>query len=197
MPTLTTTLKLLRKNYACTSRYKVLLTALGGDYPQDKPINLLAILDHNGLDDALWALRATAENCDKAARLMSADFAEQVFPIWLAVYPDDHRPELAIQAARDFANGLITIKDLDAADAAADAACAAAHAAHAAARSAADAAADAACAAACAAAAKVAAQVAACAAACAAARSAARSAAREKHREIFIKYLQPTEEVVS
>ena len=129
MPTLTTTLKLLRKNHACTLLYKVLLTALGADYPRDKPINLLTILEHNGLDDALWALRATAENCDKAARLMAADFAEQALPIWLAAYPDDHRPELAIQAARDFANGLISAEELDAARSAARSATDAAYAA--------------------------------------------------------------------
>ena len=181
MPTLTTTLKLLRKNHACTLLYKVLLTALGADYPRDKPINLLTILEHNGLDDALWALHVTAENCDKAACLMAADFAEQALPIWLAAYPDDHRPELAIQAARDFANGLISAEELNAAAAAARSAAAwsaarsAAWAAWSAARSA---------------------DAAYTAARSAAARSVA-WAAREKQREIFIKYLQPTEVVAS
>ena len=37
----------------------------------------------------------------KIARLMAADFAEQVIPIWKK-YSQDKRPELAIKAARDF-----------------------------------------------------------------------------------------------
>src|SRR5208337_4869594 len=117
--TLTTTLNLLREKKACTDRYKVLRTALGLDYPMDKPINLLTILDANGLDDALWALQATAENCDKLARLMAADFAEQVLTIWLKHAPDDERPALAIKASRDFANGRINRVEWDAAGAAA------------------------------------------------------------------------------
>ena len=79
---LTTTLNLLHAANACQPRYKVLLAALGTDYPKDKPINLLTILEHNGLDDALWALCATAENCDTVARLMAADFAEQTNSIY-------------------------------------------------------------------------------------------------------------------
>ena len=115
---LTTTLKLLHKAGACVSGYRTLIEGLGNNYPQEKPINLLTILDINGLDDALWALCATAENCDTVARLMAADFAEQVLPIW-EKYSSDKRPELAIKAARDFTNGKITRGQLAAARAAA------------------------------------------------------------------------------
>ena len=72
---LTTTFDLLHKAGACTSRYKFLRESLK-DVKDDEPINLLTILETNGFDDALWALCATAENCDKVARLMAADFAE-------------------------------------------------------------------------------------------------------------------------
>ena len=68
---LTTNLQKLHEAGACTDRYKVLLAALGKDYPQNKPIDLLTILETNGLDDALWALQATVENCDKVAQLMA------------------------------------------------------------------------------------------------------------------------------
>lgn len=112
--TLTTTFKLLRKAGACEPRYKFLRCALKGVKDSDS-INLLTILETNGLDDALWALRATAENCDKVARLMAADFAEEVLPIWQKKYPNDKRPELAIKAARNFANGRISSQELDAA----------------------------------------------------------------------------------
>ena len=202
--TLTTTFNLIRKANACAGRYKFLRYALHA-VTDDEPINLLTILETNGLDDAIWALSATAENCDTVARLMAADFAEQVLPIWQK-YSEDTRPELAIKAARDFANGLITAEQRAAAGAAAgDAAWAAAGAAAwAAARAAAWAAAgdaagaaagDAAWAAARAAAwaaAGHAARAAAGDAAWAAAWAAAGAAARAKQREIFISYLQPS-----
>ena len=113
MMKLTTTLDLLQKAGACTRGYKTLITALGAKYPHEKPIDLLTILNTNGLDDALWALGATAENCDMIARLVAADFAEQVLPIWQK-YSKDERPALAIQAARDFAHGRISREKRDA-----------------------------------------------------------------------------------
>ena len=123
-----TTFKLLREAEACESSYKKLRKALAGVQADDL-IALTTILDSNGLDDALWALRATTTNCDRFARLLTADFAEQVLPIWTAAYPTDNRIELCIQAARNFANGLIDEQQLAAARAAAWAAWAAARAA--------------------------------------------------------------------
>src|SRR5208337_8051 len=62
------------------------------------------------------------ENCDKIARLIAADFAEEVLPIWHKHYPSDTGPAAAIKAARDFAHGTITQEQLAAArDAAWDA----------------------------------------------------------------------------
>ena len=116
--TLTTTFKRLRSAGACQSRYKFLRATLMG-VKDTEPINLLTILETNGLDDALWALRATAENCDKIARLMAADFAEQTLLIWQKYAPDDKRPSQAIEAARDFAHGRINADQLSAAEAAA------------------------------------------------------------------------------
>ena len=177
--TFTTTFRRLRKAGACTSRYELLRKALSREeYGDNTPINLLTILSINGLDDALWALSATAENCDKIARLMAADFAEQVLPIWQK-YSEDKRPELAIKAARDFAHGRIDRNQLAAArDAARDAS----EAHRAAARDAGDAAWSAA---------GDAARDAAWDAA-----SAAGAAAREKQKEIFTSYLQPETKAV-
>ena len=56
---------------------------------------------------------------DKTLRLFAADCAEHVLGIYERVCPKDDRPRKAIQAARDFANGLI---DRNAAHAAANAA---------------------------------------------------------------------------
>ena len=122
---LTTTFRKLRTAGACESRYKFLRTALKG-VKDDDPIDLLTILETNGLDDALWALQATEQNCDQIARLMAADFAEQVIPAVWQKYSQDKRPELAIKAARDFAHGRITREKRDAAGAAAWAAAGAA-----------------------------------------------------------------------
>jgi len=119
---LTTTLRKLRDAHACTSRYTFLREALGAKYGDTKPINLLRILETNGLSDALWVMQATVQNCDTVARLMAADFAARVLPIWRKKYPKDDRPAKAIKAARDFAHGKITREKLAAArDAAWDA----------------------------------------------------------------------------
>ena len=105
---LTTTLNRLRAAGACESRYAHLLRALGGtSFDHDEPINLLTILEHNGVNDCLWSLCATEENCDQIARLMAADFAESVLPLYESRYPNDNRPRDAIVAARQFARGEI------------------------------------------------------------------------------------------
>jgi hypothetical protein len=80
-------------------------------------LELRTILESNGLNDTIWAMRAV-EGKDKEIRLFAADCAEMVLPIYENRYPDDNRPRLAIQAARDYANGLIPMKELAAARAA-------------------------------------------------------------------------------
>ena len=87
---LTTTFKLLQKPKMRADRYAILRRALTG-VQDDEPISLPTILEHNGIEDAIWSLRATAEPCDKVARLMAADFAELALPIW-EKYSDDKRP---------------------------------------------------------------------------------------------------------
>lgn len=47
----------------------------------------------------------------RSAQRYAADCAEHVLPIWLAVYPDDDRPRLAIAARRRWANGEIDEAD--------------------------------------------------------------------------------------
>lgn len=109
-----TTLNKLKAAGACTERYKVLLTALGKTESDDEELTILKIIETNGIQDAIWALR-TVEGKDKELRLFAADCAEMVLPIYEKQFPNDDRPRKAIQAARDYANGLIT----DAASAAA------------------------------------------------------------------------------
>ena len=176
---LTTTLVKLKDKGVCIDGYRKLIKHLGADYPADKPINLLTILDSNGVQDMLWCLRATREDCVKIRCYMAADFAESVLHIFAKKYPNDDRPAKAIQAARDFADSKIN-KSADAAAAAAYAAADAAAAdADAAAADAAAADADAADAAADAAA----------AAAAAAAYAAARAKEKQNQAEIIRRYL--------
>jgi hypothetical protein len=47
------------------------------------------------------------EATDRNLRLFAADCAEDVLPLFLKVRPNDDRPRLAIEAARQFANGEI------------------------------------------------------------------------------------------
>lgn len=116
---LTITLNLLRDAGACQNGYRKLLKSLPPDFGHDDPINLLHILGSNGLDDTLWCLRATIEDAHSVAILIAADIAESVLHIWQDQYPDDQRPQLAIQAARDFVAGKISSSA--ASDAASDA----------------------------------------------------------------------------
>ena len=133
MTTLTTTFELLRKADACTEGYRTLAKHLGGvgKYGADTPIDLLTILDSNGLMDTLWCLRATQQEADAltVARLFAIDCAESALPIFEAKYPNDQRPRQAIQAAKDYMAGKISRWALRAAAAYAAAAYAAADAA--------------------------------------------------------------------
>jgi hypothetical protein len=203
----TSTLNVIRKNSPCESGWRKLLAHLGKTKIDDEPINLLTILESNGVQDMCWALQCVEHpDLEKIARLMACDFAAAVLPLYEKKYPKDKRPAEAIRVARRYANGKATNEERAAAGAAArDAAW---DAAGAAARDAAGAAARAAaCAAACAAArdaAWAAAWAAAGAAAGAAARAAARdaagaaawdaawAAARDDQAKIIKKYLTPT-----
>lgn len=104
---LTTTLNKLREHGACSEGYRKLLEHVGLDYPKEKNINVLTILESNNWDDFLWSLRATNENHERVIRHLAADIASYSLKFWEAKYPDDKCPHTAIQAARDFADGFI------------------------------------------------------------------------------------------
>jgi hypothetical protein len=107
---LITTLYRLRKHQACGDRYAHLVEKLGPKWGEQKPINLLDILDHNGVSDCLWALCSVVKHPegDRAMRLMACDFAEAVLPIYEKEYPDDMRPANAIRIVRRYADGKAT-----------------------------------------------------------------------------------------
>ena len=111
-----TTFRKLHDAGACKERYRFLAKALGGikAYGRDTPITLLQILNINGLDDALWALRACPDS-EKFAGLLACDYAEHVLPIFETRYPDDYRPRKTIETSRKYVNGEATDAELSAA----------------------------------------------------------------------------------
>lgn len=120
-----TTLALCKKHGACTEGYAMLKEHLGKGWKASAPIPLLTVLESNGVQDAIWALR-TLEGKDREIRHFACDCAERVLPIYEKKYPDDKRPRNAIEISRKFAAGLATAEELAAARAAAWAATAAA-----------------------------------------------------------------------
>jgi hypothetical protein len=131
---LTTTLNRIRACSPCTDGWKTLLTHMGPNHDPDAPINLLTVLESNGVQDMLWCLRATEQDSKPVAVELAVLFAESVLPIFEAKFPDDDRPRKAIEAAQAYLRG----EDAACAACAADAADAAdaARAAYAAARAA-------------------------------------------------------------
>jgi hypothetical protein len=124
---LTTTLNKIRACSPCTEGWRKLLAYLGKTEADDVEVNLLTVLESNGVPDMLWCLRATVQDSKRSASQLAIEFAEQVLPIFEQRCPGDLRPRQAIQAARDYLDGKIDLEALrkaraDAADAAADAA---------------------------------------------------------------------------
>ena len=115
--TIYTTLNQIKQHDPCTGGWTKLLKFLNKTEADDEPLNLLTILESNGVQDCIWAFRTTDDY--PVYRLISADFAESVLHIFEEKFPNDDRPRKAIQAVRDYANGLISKEELDAAGAAA------------------------------------------------------------------------------
>jgi len=106
---LTTTLNKIRASSPCTSGWKKLLSHLGTDFNPDAEINLLTVLESNGVTDMLWTLRATEQDSKRIASQLVIEFAEQLLPIFENRHPEDQCPRRAIQAARDYLDGKIDL----------------------------------------------------------------------------------------
>jgi len=119
-----TTLNKIRKHNPCTDGWEKLLSYLGKTKADDEPLSLLTILDSNGLNDALWCLRAV-EGYDREIRLYAVWCVRQVQHLLT-----DQRSLDALDVAERYANGQATKEELSIAwDAALDAVRAAACAA--------------------------------------------------------------------
>ena len=108
-----TTLNAIRAHHPCAEGWEKLLAHLGKTKADDEPLPLLTILDSNGLDDALWCLRAMPEHA-REWRLFAVWCARQVQHLMT-----DQRSISALDVAERYALGDASDKDLDAAGAAA------------------------------------------------------------------------------
>ena len=127
-----TTLNRIRAHAPCAEGWKKLLNHLGKTRAADEPLALVTVLDSNGVDDALWCLRAEPQHA-AIWRLLAVHYARQVQHLTA-----DQRSLNALDVAERHAHGLATDAELEAArvaawdaarDAAWDAAWAAARAA--------------------------------------------------------------------
>lgn len=119
-----TTLNKIRAYSPCTEGWAKLLRHLGKTQADDEPLALATILDSNGLDDALWCLRAV-DGHQREMRFYAVWCARQVQHLM-----NDPRSLAAMDVAERHATGQATDSELAAAgDAAGDAAGAAARAA--------------------------------------------------------------------
>jgi hypothetical protein len=120
---ITTTLTRIREHGPCPEGWEKLLRGLGKTKADDEPIPFAFIVQNNGLDDALWCVRAEPQNA-REWRLFAVWCARQVQHLML-----DPRSLAALDVAERHANGLASDKELADAWAAARAAGAAAGAA--------------------------------------------------------------------
>ncbi len=113
---LTTTLAAILEHKPCAEGWAKLLRTLNKTTADDDVVTFAAILDSNGLDDALWALR-TVEGHDREIRLFAVWCARQMQHLMT-----DARSIAALDVAERYAHGTATFAGLLAArDAARDA----------------------------------------------------------------------------
>ena len=104
-----TTLNKIREHGPCSDGWTKLLRYLNKTQADDEPLAIATILDSNGLDDALWCLRAVEEH-DREIRLYAVWCARQVQHSMT-----DPRSVAALAVAERHANGQATVEELYAA----------------------------------------------------------------------------------
>ena len=107
-----TTLNKIREHGPCSDGWAKLLRYLGKTQADDEPLALGTILDSNGLEDALWCLRAV-DGHQREMRLYAVWCARQVQHLMT-----DPCSLAALDVAERHANGQATDEELAAASAA-------------------------------------------------------------------------------
>jgi len=108
-----TTLNRIKACGPCKDGLRTLLAHLGKTRADDEPLPYSVIVENNGLDDALWAMRAEPEHA-REWRLYGVWCARQVQHLM-----KDKRSTDALDVAERYAKGQATDEELDAARAAA------------------------------------------------------------------------------
>lgn len=101
-----TTLNKIREHGPCEDGWITLLKSLNKTKPDDEPVAISYIIESNGLDNAVWCLRAV-EGHDKEIRLFSVFCARQVEHLLT-----DEISSKAIDTAERYANGEATEDEL-------------------------------------------------------------------------------------
>jgi hypothetical protein len=104
-----TTLNKIREHRPCKEGWSKLLRSLKKDKADDEPVSILQVLDSNGLEDALWCLRAV-EGHDREKRLLAVNYARQAQHLIT-----DPRSLDVLDVSEKFANGEATREELAAA----------------------------------------------------------------------------------
>lgn len=107
-----TALNKIRAHHPCRAGWEKLLRGLNKTAADDEIIWIDQVLDHNGIDDALWCLRAV-ENCDREIRLYAVWCARRVQHLMA-----DLRSVAALDVAERYARGEATPEELRAAESA-------------------------------------------------------------------------------
>ena len=100
-----TTLNKIRDKSPCVDGWTKLLKYLGKTRADDAPLSIKTVLESNGLNDALWCLRAV-EGRDKEIRLLAVKYARAVQHL---MTPQSVR---LLDVAESYANGQATLGEL-------------------------------------------------------------------------------------
>jgi len=101
-----TTLNKIRAHGPCMHGWETLLRSLGKTRPDDEPVSVVTVLKSNGIDDAIWCLRAV-DGFDREKRLFAVKCARRVQRLL-----DDQRSFNALDVSEAYANGLASAKEL-------------------------------------------------------------------------------------
>ena len=101
---LTTTLRKIEAHGPCQDGWNILCRYLGENFDHDEEINLLTILESNGVQDCIWAFRATHQDSKPTAVKIAIECARRVLHIFEDEYPNDKRPRKAIESTESWVN---------------------------------------------------------------------------------------------
>ena len=108
----TVTFSEIRKYYPCREGLEKVLKRWKPK-SMDEEISIQMILKSNDLDYAILALCAFKDKYEREWWLFKADVAELVLPNFEKVYPEDKRPRETIESVRLYADGKITLEELE------------------------------------------------------------------------------------